>query len=374
MPAAQTAMARPLIHHRTPEFREIFLAARDNLRKIFQTRQDLVILACSGTGAMDAAVVNLLAPGETALAVVAGKFGERWTEICDAHGVRCIPLCKEYGEAAEADEICARLRESPQVRALLIQGCETSTGTSHDLERISARVGEEFPQVLIVVDAITALGSQPLLVEQWGLDLVIGGSQKAFGMSPGLAFLSVGKRALERMRTRSSVPSYYFNLVKEAEKQRVGTTAFTAPVSLVEALKAVTDEMLAQGLDNVIREAETMARCTRAGLWALGFRLLSKSPSNAVTAAFPPDGLPAPELIGMLDERFGLKVAGGQNQLKGKIIRIAHLGYFDLLDVVAVLSAIELCLRARGLAVGAAGALKAALDELESPIPEPSRA
>ncbi len=355
-------MSRPIIHHRTAEFRELFLATRGNLQRIFDTEGDVVVLASSGTGAMEAAVACLLNPRETAVAVVAGKFGERWAELCQAYGVPCSPLCKPYGEAASPGEICEKLGQTRQPAALLLQGCETSTATSHDLEAIAARVRREFPQVLIVVDAITALGSQPVRTDAWGLDAVISGSQKSFAMSPGLAFMALSPRALERAKSNSG-PRFYFDLVREAEKQREGQTAYTPAVTLIEALRAATDEILEQGLDRVVAEAETMARATRAGLEALGFRLLSSAPSNAVTAAFPPEGVSAAALSKFLENRFHLKVAGGQGDLKGKIIRIAHLGYFDLLDVFAALSAIELSLTELGrrpaTGTGVAAALEA---------------
>lgn len=361
MPEVQLAMARPVIHHRTAEFRELLLAVRRNLQQIFRTEGDIVVLASSGTGAMEAAVTSLLGPGETAVAVVAGKFGQRWVELCQSHRIDCVALRKEPGEAASAPEIVAKLEETPGVKALLIQGCETSTATSHDLEAIGHAVRRRFPEVLIVVDGITALGSQPLETDAWNLDVVVSGSQKAFGMSPGLAFLALSKRALDQAKT-GGAPRYYFDLVKEAAKQREGQSSFTPAVTLVEALRAATDTILGQGLDSVIGEAEMMARGTRAGLSALGFRLLSKSPSNAATAAFPPEGISATELSKRLEERFQVKVAGGQDALKGKIIRIAHLGYFDMLDMFAALTAVELCVGDLGAPVSAGTAVGAAIE------------
>src|SRR5690606_4074339 len=199
IPEAQLAMAAPILHHRTAEFRELLLNTQKNLQAIYKTQSPVLILASSGTGAMEAAVTNLLDAGDKALAVVAGKFGERWVEIAKAHKVECAVLEKEYGEAATVDEISAAIRDNPGVEALLIQGCETSTATLHDLENISRQIRREFPNILIVVDAITALGTQPLRTDEWDLDVVISGSQKAFGLPPGLAFLSLSKRAIEIM-------------------------------------------------------------------------------------------------------------------------------------------------------------------------------
>lgn len=335
------------MHHRTPEFRRLLLETRSHLQTIFRTSGDIVILACSGTGAMEAAVANLLTTEDQALAVVAGKFGQRWMDICSAHGIDCRPLCKEHGEAAPAEEIVEALSRAPETRALLLQGCETSTGTSHDVQSIAAAVRSRFPEVLIVVDAITTLACEPLETEAWDLDVVIGGSQKSFAMSPGLAFLSLSRRAQEQMSSARCAP-YYFDLAREVEKQRQGETAFTSAVSLIEALHASAAEIVTQGLDAVIADAERMARCCRVGLRALGFQLLSKSPANAVTAVYPPAGIDAAMLSRELEQGFGIKVAGGQAALKGKILRLAHLGYFDLLDVFSVLGAVELTLQSLG--------------------------
>ncbi len=309
---------------------------------------------------MEAAVRNLLGPGDRALAVVAGKFGERWTGICKAAGIACTSLCKTPGEAASADEILSALAEAPDCKALLIQGCETSTATSHDLETISRRVRSSFPHLYIVVDAITALGSQPLESEDWGLDAVIGGSQKAFGISPGLAFLGLSSRAVERIEARDS-DCFYFDLAKEISGQRDGRTAYTAAVTLVESLHASTEAILDHGLDEVIDSARRSAGCAREGLQAMGFRLLSQSPANAVTACFPPPGVDSEELRQTTYETFGLQMAGGQGDLKGRIVRVSHLGYTDLLDVFTVLSAIELSLMKLGASGSAGAGLKAAL-------------
>ena len=357
-------MARPIIHHRTQEYEDLFSEARGNLQRIFKTKNELLILVSSGTGAMEAAVCNLLSTQEQALAVVAGKFGERWMEICRAFQVPCTPLCKELGTAASAEEICAALAGQPKTSALLLQGCETSTATSLDLQGITDRVHKEFPEVLIVVDAITALGCQPVETDQWGLDVVIAGSQKSFSIPPGLAFLSLSRRALERIQLKgSTTPRFYFDLRKELKQQRRNQSAFTPAVSLVMALTEATRRILGEGLDQILIEAERMARCTRRGLLALDFRLLSSSPAPALTAAFPPDGVSASELVERLEARFGVQVAGGQGELKGKIIRIAHLGNFDLLDIFSILSALELCLVEMGSRLELGIGVQAALQE-----------
>lgn len=364
MPEAQLAMARPILHHRTAQFRQVLLETRQNLQKIFKTENDVVILAASGTGAMEAAVCNLLSPQDRALAVVAGKFGERWQEICSAFSVPCVALRKDSGQAASAEEICQVLAREKTIAALLLQGCETSTATSHNLEGIGCRIRADFPQVLMVVDAITALGSQPLETDTWGLDVVISGSQKSFALPPGLAFLALSARAIEKMRSSNS-PRYYFDLLKELKAQKEGQTAFTPAVSLVAALNETCREILGQGLEQVLQETDLMARCTRRALLALGFRLLSASPAAAATAAFPPDGVGSGDLIDRLGQRFGIRIAGGQGDLKGKIIRIAHLGYFDLPDVFSLLSALELCLLELGARFEPGSGVRAAMLEAQ---------
>ena len=363
-------MIRPMPHHRKPEFRAILLEAREGLKKVFKTNNDIVILTASGTGAMEAAVGNLLSPETPALAVSAGKFGERWLEICSAFRIPCRAITKNYGEAASVEEIRQTIEQSPDTRALLIQGCETSTGTAHDLEAIGEMIRTSFPEVLIVVDAITCVGSQPLETDAWGLDVVIGGSQKAFAIPPGLSFLSLSERAIATIKSNST-PRYYFDLLKEVEAQRGGQTALTPAVSLVIALNEALREILNQGLDRVMDEVELMAQCTREGVLAMGFSLVSSVPAPAVTAFYPPSSISAAAIIQRLQERFGIIVAGGQGDLKGKILRIGHLGYFDLIDVLSVLSALEICLLELGSKIELGSGIGAAMRRIASP-PKPA--
>ena len=343
LPEVRAAASQPPIHHRTEEFSRLLIQTRAGLQELLETAGDIVILACSGTGAMEAAVSNLLRRGDTALAVAAGKFGRRWVEVCRAFKIRCRSVEKRWGQAAHPEDICRKLNQSPSPKALLLQATETSTGTAHDLEAIANKVGREFPDVLLIVDAISAVGCQRLATDAWGLDLVIGASQKSFGAPPGLAFLSLSSRALQRMKLKTA-GRFYFNLAAEARKQRRGQTSFTPAVSLVEALHASTRAILDQGPGQVLAESALMAHATRAGLTALGFRLVSESPANALTAVYPPAGIDADLLISRLDQRFGLQVAGGQGPLRHRILRVAHLGFFDLLDVFSLLSAMELTL------------------------------
>jgi len=355
MPVVQSALASPLIHHRTPAFAVLLLETRERLQKIFRSDSDVVVLTSSGTGAMEAAVASVLRPElDRGLIVSTGKFGERWIDLCRVHGIPHDVLTKPYGQAASSRDIADRMVESG-ANALLLQGCETSTATRLDLKSISHEVRSRVPEALIIVDAITALATQPVESQAWGLDVVISGSQKSFAMSPGLAFMCLSPHALAAAQ-RAGTKGYYFDLAREALRQRDGQTAFTPAISLIQALHAAAGEILDQGLDRVIREAELMATATRAGLQALGFKLLSSAPANAVTAAFPPTGIEAKNLIRSLESRFGVKVAGGQGVLKGKILRIAHLGYFDPLDVITLLAALEICVSEDALTPKATGA------------------
>ncbi|MFH1964496.1 MAG: alanine--glyoxylate aminotransferase family protein [Acidobacteriota bacterium] len=348
IPEAQLSMAMPMPHHRTAEFSRIMMDCRKKLQDIFKTDNELLILSSTGTGAMETAVSNLHSFGEKVLIVSVGKFGERWIELAEAYSLESQILKKPYGESASAEEILSSLQQTSGIKSLFIQGCETSTGTAHNLETISRSVREKFPDILIIVDAITAIGCQVMEVDQWDLDVVISGSQKSFGIPPGLSFISLGKRALEALDSNPGKNFYYLSLLRELKGQGQGSPAFTPSIALVMALQTACSKILRYGLDRTIDDAAQMAKCTRSGLEALGFRLLSKSPANATTAAFPPDGISAGDLKSRLDDWYGVKVAGGQGDVAGKIIRVAHLGYFDILDVFTVLSALELTLAGMG--------------------------
>lgn len=348
IPEARQAMAMPMPHHRTPEFAGIMMECRKKLQAIFKTGNELLILSTTGTGAMEAAVSNLHCPGDRVLAVSIGKFGERWIELAEAFGLDCRVLAKPYGSSASAEEILAALQQNPNTRSLFIQACETSTGTAHCLERIASLVRRHFPGILIIVDGITAVGCQPLETDAWDLDVVISGSQKSFGIPPGLSFISLGPRALAALDSGPGKNVYHLSLSREMKGQKHGSPAFTPSIALIIALREACSQILEYGLSRVIEDAGRIASASRAGLEELGFKLLSEAPANAVTAAFPPEGISADELRQKLDEGFGVKVAGGQGDVSGKIIRIAHLGYFDILDTSTVLSALELALAELG--------------------------
>jgi len=348
IPESQQAMSLPMPHHRTPEFSRLMLQCRNMLQKIFRTNNELVILSTTGTGAMEAAVANLHRAGDTVLVVSCGKFGERWAKIAKAFRLDTRILTKPYGSRASLREIIESLEENPGCRSLLIQACETSTGTVNDIRKIASGVRERFPEIILIVDGITAVGCEVLETDEWDLDVVVSGSQKSFGIPPGLSFVSLSKRALDALERAAGGPYYHLSLARELAGQKECSPAFTPSIALIMALRESCSIILEFGLEKVIRDAEVMSTATRAGLRALGFRILSSAPANALTAAFPPEGISAEALREKLSTRFGVRVAGGQGEVAGKIIRIAHLGYFDILDSCTVLSALELALGEMG--------------------------
>lgn len=345
LPAAQRAMAAADLHHRTADFRALYARVLQDLRTFVGTRNEVLLLASSGTGAMEASVSNLTSPGDPVVVLTAGKFGERWGELAKAYG--CVPrvVSAEYGQTFEAGSIAAAL--SHEVRAVYVQATESSTGVRHDVAEIARLVRDRAPEAMLVVDAITGLGTTALDVDGWGIDVIIGGSQKATMVPPGLAYLAVGERAWQRMETAKS-PRYYFDLRKERKVAAKGESAFTPAVALIAGLGAALDfvrEMgggdLARGRDELIANAELAAEMTRAAATALQLKLFAARPAAALTAIQPPAGIASGALVKALREQFGAVVADGQGEMKGKMLRIAHLGYYDYLDTIGIVAALE---------------------------------
>jgi len=344
LPAAQFAMAAADLHHRTPEFRTLFQKVIGQLKVFIGTQNDVLLLSSSGTGAMEASVSNLTSPGDRVLVLTAGKFGERWVDLTKTFGCQVDVVEKPYGQTFDLAEVKAALK--PEHKAIFMQASETSTGVSHDVEGVAKLV--KGTETLLVVDGITGLGTTTFDVDGWGIDILIGGSQKAVMMSPGLAYLSVSERAWKAMDT-SKNPRYYFDLRKERKNQGKGETAYTPAVSLVAGLGAALDYIAGQtggdlekGRIALINNAQTNAKATRAGLVALGFTLFAPtSPAASATAVSVPEGMDSSDVVKALKTRFSLTVANGQGTMKGKIFRVAHLGFFDYLDTVAFLGAME---------------------------------
>ena len=347
-PAVQEAAARPIVHHRTDEFREVFRQCAVGLKKFLKTGDEVLILACSGTGAMEAALVNALSPGDAMLALVAGAFGERWADIGRAHGMAVETLTAGWGQAIAPERVAEALDRNPKVKAVFVQHSESSTGARHDIEGL-ARVTRQRPGTLLVVDAISGAGAMALETAGWGVDVVVTGSQKALALPPGLAFVALNARAWERAEA-GKAPRFYFDLRRERKAQGGGESAFTPAISLIVALRAALAfvEDLG-GVDALVANAGTLAAMTRAAAAALGLPLVApKDHGDALTALYPPEGIDSAAIVKGLKAEFQSTVAGGQGALKGKILRIAHLGYYDTTDILGLLATLEVVLQRLG--------------------------
>ncbi len=347
-PAVQEALARPIIHHRTDEFRAVFKACTSGLKKFLKTDDEVLILACSGTGAMESAVVNTLSPGDAMLALVAGNFGERWASIGRAYSMDVRTLEANWGEAVTPERVAEALDRDPRIRGVFVQLSESSTGAGHDIEAL-ARIARARPDTLLVVDAISGAGAMKLETAAWGVDVVVVGSQKALALPPGLAFLSASQRAWARIDA-GTAPRFYFDLRRERKAQAGGESAFTPAISHLVALKAALDQVETMGgVDVLVQNAATLAAMTRAGAAALGLPLVSPQHfGDALTALYPPDGIDSGAIVKGLKAEFASTVAGGQGALKGKILRIAHLGHYDATDILGLLGSLEIVLQRLG--------------------------
>jgi len=354
-PRILRALSQVPPHHRTEVFRAVMKRVTQALRALHGTAGEVFLFAASGTGAMEAAVANLMAPGEKALAIAGGKFGDRWVRLLEAYGVPHDTLPVEWGRGVEPAEVERRLDLDPALAVVFATHSETSTGALHDVESI-ARLTRARGRRL-VVDAITSVGVHPLPQDGWGVDVVVCGSQKGLMLPPGIATLSLAPWAAGAIDGERP-PRFYFDLRKARKSAPLGETAFTPPVSLVLALEEALTMIGEEGLDRVHERHRRLAHATRAGAEALGFRLFSSSPSHAVTALVPPPGIDAAELVKRMREEHGMVIAGGQDALKGRIVRIGHMGAYDLADIHALLGALEACVAALGRPAG--GALGAA--------------
>jgi len=345
LPQAQTSMASYSAHHRTADFRALFTRVLADLKEFIGTKNDVLVLSSSGTGFMEASISNLTSPGDRVLVLSSGKFGERWTSLAKAFGCAVETVTAPYGETISLEEVHHKL--TPEIRCVYVQATESSTGARHDVEGI-AKLVRALPDTLFVVDAITGLGTTRLEVDAWGIDVILGGSQKALMIPPGLAYGAISERAWQRMETAKS-PRYYFDLRKERKSAAKAETAYTPATSLFAGLAAALDyvrEMgdgsLAAGRNALIANAELCAAMTRAGVKALGLKLFAPgSPAAALTAVAAPAGADSTAICRRFREQFGAVVANGQAEMKGQLFRIAHIGYYDYLDTVGVLAALE---------------------------------
>jgi len=341
-------MAMPVIHHRTSEFSKIFSEVREKLKKVFGTNEDVLILASSGTAAMEAAVVNTLSVGDKVLVVNAGKFGLRWKEIATTFGLDVVSIDLEWGRSVTPYQIEEKLIEHPDIKAVLMQASETSTTVYHPVEEI-AKIVSLRENTLLIVDGITSVGVVETKMDEWGVDVIVSGSQKAFMLPPGLSFIAMSKKAW-KMSESSNIPKYYLNLKKELKSQQKDTTAWTPAVNLIIGLNTSLGMMLDEGLENVYKRHAICAEATREAMKSLGFELLAKDiPSNAATGILLPENFDGGKFVKYMREEVGVTFAGGQDHLKGKILRISHLGFHDIFDTVVAISALELGFKKFGM-------------------------
>jgi aspartate aminotransferase-like enzyme len=333
------AMAQPILHHRAPAFEKLFAEVREGLKWIFQTQKEVLTFTASGTGAMEGAVTNFLRRGDKAICINGGKFGERWGKICKAYGVEPIEIAVEWGRAVDPAQVERALKDHPAAKAVYVQASESSTGVAHPVKEICAITrGRE--NTIAVVDAISALGAIDLPMDGWGMDVLLSGSQKALMLPPGLAFAAASDKAW-KMAESADLPRFYFNWKKEREMQAKNQTNFTPAVSLVVGLAEVLRWLKEQGLEAIFERHRRMSRAAREAMTALGMKLYTDAPSMALTTVVAPDGIDTDKLVKLLRDRHGVTLVGGQDQAKGKIFRIAHLGYFDESDIVLAVAAIE---------------------------------
>jgi aspartate aminotransferase-like enzyme len=348
-------LAKPMIHHRTPEFERILDSVLVRLKDVFRTRQPVFITPSTGSGVMESAIVNTLSPGDKVIAITSGKFGERWRDIAKTYGMNVISLDIEWGNAVDPRMLEAALELHMDTKAVLCQACETSTAVVHPIKEIG-RIVRAKSNAVLMVDAITALGVMELPMDDWNLDVVVGGSQKSFMLPAGLGFISLSAKGWD-FSSRAKCPRYYWDLREELKSNKSGQTRFSTPVNLVRGLSAGLDYMLRDGLEANVRRFDRLARGLRAGGEKLGLKVFAKAPSNSVTAFLTPvDG---EKLRDHLEAKYNITVMGGQDKLKGKIIRIGTLGYINEGDIEATLTALAKTLTDLGAPFDAKPAIEA---------------
>lgn len=344
---ALLAMAMPIIHHRSPDFLPVLDAAKNGLKWLYQTKNDVLIICSTGTGGMVGSVNNFFSPGDKALVINAGNFGERWTKICKAYNLSVEEIKIEWGYTVKPGDVEKALKKDPSIKGVFVQASETSTGVYHDIKALAAVV-KKYENTIFVVDAISALVAHDLKMDEWGIDVLIGGSQKGLMLPPGLAFVGVSEKAW-KFSEKATSPKFYFNFKKERKSLAKNQTSFTSPVTLIIGLNECIKILQKEGLENAFKRHETLAHATREAVKAIGLEMFTKeSPSNSVTAINAPKGLDGQEIYKNLRVKYGITAAGGQGHAKGKIFRIAHLGYADTFDVITAIAGVEMVLKGMG--------------------------
>lgn len=345
------ALAEPMIHHRSEAFKKILRESLNLLQHVFQTRQPVMILNSVGSGAMEAALVNTLSPGDEALFIVAGKFGERWWKMGQAFGLKCFALEVPWGEAVSPETLTATLKKRPTIKAVFCQACETSTAVAQPLREIAKVIRQHAHESLFVVDAMTALGAMPIEMDEWGIDVLVAGSQKAFMLPAGISFIALSDRAW-KMATKSTMPKYYFDLAAELESNTKNETRFSSSVSHIRALHTALQESFAgPKLARTIARSQVLARATREVCTQVyQLQIYPKAPSSSVSALLIPEAIQDKNLTKILLNKFNLFIGGGQDQLKGKIFRVGHLGHISDEDQLFFVQALGLALKECGWA------------------------
>jgi serine---pyruvate transaminase len=351
------AAAEPIIHHRTPEFSKIFMETTEELKMVFGTKEDVFILTSSGTGAMEAAVVNTLSPGDKVLTVNAGKFGERWGNIGKAYGIAFKEIVVEWGKNYTKDQLEAELKANPGVKAVFCQLSETSTGAIFDIKGFGEVVAKT--EAILVVDGISGTGATPCPMDEWNIDIMVSGSQKSFMIPPGLAYIAFGPKAWKLVET-AKCPKFYFDAKKAKKNLLDKTTPWTPAISLVIQQKKALDIIAGMGLEKLFAHHRILGDATRAGVKALGLELLSERPGNILTAVKTPAGVEGGKIVKTMQSKYMAYIAGAQDPMKGKFFRIAHLGYMGGFDIITALTALEMTLADLGYKFEPGASIKAA--------------
>lgn len=355
---ARLAMAKSLIHHRGQEFRVLFGEVRERLQWLFETEQPVLTVTASGTGTFEAAMINFTKRSDTMICIGGGKFGERWGEIGRAFGLEVVDLEVEWGEAVDPQKVADALDEHPDCALVTLTASETSTGVLHPFAQV-AEVVHDKSNALFAVDGITAVGVHRVPMDASGIDILVAGSQKAFGIPPGLGFVAASERAWERAKACDH-PRYYFDLAREKKRQLDDQTAFTPGITQIIAAQVVLRMMVEEGREALVERHRVNADATRTAVQALGLELLASRPANSVTAVLAPESISGPDVVRTMLEKHGAIIAGGQAHLKPKLFRIGHIGFFDRSDILNALSALELTLEALGMDVERGTAVAAA--------------
>jgi len=336
-----SAAAEPIIHHRTPEFSAIFMQVTEGLKYVYGTKEDVFILTSSGSGAMETAIVNTLSPGDKVISINAGKFGERWSNICRAYGVNVKEIVLEWGADFSKEQLAAELKANPGVRAVFATLSETSSGAIYDIKGFAEVVAQT--EAILVVDGISGVGATPCPMDDWKVDIFVSGSQKSFMIPPGLAYIAFSPKAWKLVAT-AKLPRFYFDAQKAKKNLEKQTTPWTPAVSLIIQQKKALDIIRSMGLEGMLEHHRILGEATRAGVKALGLELLAKKPGNILTAVKTPAGIDGSKLVKTMQSKYKAYIAGAQDPNKGKFFRIAHLGYMGGFDIITSLAALEMTL------------------------------